>query len=100
MHETIHINLGSRSYDIAITSDEPSGLGPFAAPRTRGRLAFLVTDERIAPHAHAAARSLESAGFRTATAVLPPGEGQKALPVASSLYDRLADLRADRSTLV
>lgn len=100
MHETIHVNLGPRSYDIAITSDAPGGLGPFAAARTRGRLAFVVTDERVALHAHAAARSLEAAGFRTATAVLPPGEAQKALPVASGLYDRLADLRADRSTLV
>lgn len=100
MSDTIHVNLGPRSYDIAIGSDDKAGLGPFAAARTRGRLAFVVTDERVAAHAHAAARSLEAAGFRTATAVLPSGEGQKAIAVASSLYDRLADLRADRSTLV
>lgn len=100
MHESIHVNLGPRSYDIALTSDDPGGLGPFAAERTRGRLAFVVTDERVALHAHAAARSLESAGFRTATAVLPPGENQKTLAVAASLYDRLVDLHADRHTLV
>lgn len=100
MQDTIHVNLGPRSYDIAITSDVPLSLGPFAAARTRGRLAFVVTDERVALHAHAAARSLEAAGFRTATTVLPPGEAQKSLNVVSSLYDRLADLRADRSTLI
>ena len=31
--------------------------------------------------------------------LLPPGEGQKSLPSASLLYDRLVDLRADRRTL-
>ncbi|HJT79135.1 MAG TPA: 3-dehydroquinate synthase, partial [Gemmataceae bacterium] len=71
----------------------------FARPRARGTLAFVVTDENVRPHA-AAAASLEAAGFRTSLAVLPPGEGQKALSVAAGLYDRLADLRADRKTLV
>ena len=32
--------------------------------------------------------------------MLPPGEAQKALAVAARLYDRLADLNADRKTLV
>jgi 3-dehydroquinate synthase len=98
--QTIHVNLGPRSYDIAITSDDAAGLGPFAAERTRGRLAVIVTDERVAPHAATAAKSLEAAGFRTATAVLPPGEAQKALNVACGLYDRLVDLQADRKTLI
>jgi 3-dehydroquinate synthase len=98
--QTIHVNLGPRSYDIAITSDDSTGLGPFAAERTRGRLAFVVTDERVAPHARKAAQALETAGFRTALAELPAGEAQKALGVASGLYDRLVDLQADRKTLV
>src|SRR5207302_1992322 len=41
-----------------------------------------------------------SAGFQTSVESLPPGEGQKSLAVASGLYDRLAELRADRRTLV
>jgi 3-dehydroquinate synthase len=38
--------------------------------------------------------------LRTNLAVLPPGEGQKALATASGLYDRLVELNADRQTLV
>lgn len=100
MSETIHVNLGPRSYDIVITSDDVGGLGPFVAERNRGRLALVVTDEHVVPHATAVARGLESAGFRTATAVLPSGEAQKALTVAAALYDRLVDLPADRKTLI
>ncbi len=97
---TVRVQLGERSYDIAVTSGDAAGLGAFARQRARGTLAFVVTDENVRPHAEAAAASLESAGFRTNLAVLPPGEAQKALPVAAGLYDRLADLRADRKTLV
>jgi 3-dehydroquinate synthase len=100
MKQTIHVNLGPRSYDIAITSDDAAGLGPFAVERCRGRLAFVVTDEHVAPHAATVAKSLEAAGFRTALATLPPGEAQKALAVASQLYDRLADIQADRKTVI
>lgn len=97
---TVRVNLGPRSYDIAVVSDDRAGLGPFARARCRGSLAFVVSDENVRPHAEAAAASLEAVGFRTATALLPSGEAQKALPVASRLYDQLAELRADRRTLV
>jgi 3-dehydroquinate synthase len=97
---TIRVNLGERGYDIAIVSGDGAGLGPFARERSRGSLAFVVGDDNTRPHAEAAAASLAAAGFRTALDVLPPGEAQKALPVAARLYDRLADLSADRRTLV
>jgi 3-dehydroquinate synthase len=99
MH-TVHVNLGPRSYDIAVTTGDRAGLGPFARHRAKGVSAFLVTDEHVAPHAGATEEALTAAGFRAATAVLPPGEGQKALAAASSLYDRLAELQADRKTLI
>jgi 3-dehydroquinate synthase len=97
---TVRVNLGPRSYDIAVTSDDRAGLGPFARQRARGTLAVVVTDEHVRPHAEAAAAELGAAGFRTGTVVLPPGEAQKALAVAAHLYDRLADLHADRKTLI
>jgi len=97
---TVRVSLGERSYDIIVTSGDPAGFGPFAAARTPGRRAFLVTDEHLAPHLAAVSSSLEQAGFTTTSSVLPPGEAQKLLGVASSLYDRLVDLRADRKTLI
>jgi 3-dehydroquinate synthase len=100
MTASLRVNLAERSYDIAVTSGDPAGLGPFARARARGALALLVTDTNVAAHAEAAAAALAAAGFQTALAVLPPGESQKSLAVASGLYDRLAELHADRRTLV
>ena len=97
---TVRVQLGCRSYDIVVTTDDRQGLGPFARQRIRGNLAFLVSDTNVQPHAEAAEQALQAAGFRTSLAVLPPGEDQKALSVAAHLYDRLADLQADRRTVV
>ncbi len=97
---TLRVNLGERSYDIAITSDEGDGAGPFARQRCRGSTAFVVSDENVHRSADAVTQSLNAAGFRVTTAILPPGESQKSLASASALYDRLADLQADRKTLV
>src|SRR5262249_43409412 len=76
------------------------GLGPFARQRARGPLALVVADENVVAHADAAADSLARAGFRPDVKVVPAGEPTKSLAWASSLYDRLAELRADRNTLV
>jgi 3-dehydroquinate synthase len=100
MTASLRVNLAERSYDIAVVSGDGAGLGPFARARARGQLALLVTDTNVAAHAEAAAAALAAAGFQTALAVLPPGESQKALAVAAGLYDRLAELHADRRTLV
>lgn len=96
---SLRVNLGPRSYDIAITTGNRE-VGPFARKRSRGSLALVVTDEHVKTHADAVAASLEAVGFRTFSAVLPSGEGQKCLATASQLYDRLAELHADRRTLI
>ena len=77
------------------------GLDAFArrvAPKSA--LAFVVSDGNVRSHASAVASALSSAGFRTETATVPPGEESKSVAVAHTLYDRLADLNADRKTLV
>jgi 3-dehydroquinate synthase len=103
---TVRVNLGERSYDVAVTANEAAGLGAFARTRipafgpSLGPLAFLVTDENVIAHADQAERSLGAAGFRTLRAVVPPGEPHKSLAEAEPLYDRLAEADADRKTLV
>ena len=99
-HTTVRVALAERSYDIAITSDDPGALGPFARARSKASLAVIITDDRVRAHADAVAASLAQAGFRTARQVVPAGEASKALAVASSLYDALAELQADRQTLI
>src|SRR6267378_3245743 len=96
----VRVNLAQRSYDIIITSQDGAGLGQLARQNASGPLAFVVTDEHVTTHAQAVADSLTAAGFRPSLAILRPGEEQKALATASELYDRLAELNADRKTLV
>jgi 3-dehydroquinate synthase len=96
----VRVNLGERSYDIAIASGEVAGLGPFARQRCRGANAFVVTDDYIAAHAASVASVLSANGFRVFQAVLPTGEAQKCLASAAHLYDRLVDFHADRQTVV
>jgi 3-dehydroquinate synthase len=96
---TLHVQLGERSYDIAVTTDD-DGLGPFARQRTAGSLCLVVGDEHVAAHAEAVRTALRAAGFQAEICLLPAGETQKSLTVASQLYDRLAELLADRKTLV
>ncbi|HTU17451.1 MAG TPA: 3-dehydroquinate synthase [Gemmataceae bacterium] len=97
---TIRVELGERSYDIAVISGDAHGIGPFARQRAKGSRAFVITDEHVNEHAEKVAASLRDAGFQTLVVSLPAGEGQKALSVAASLYDRLAESVADRKTLV
>src|SRR5262245_44360409 len=98
---SVRVDLGPRGYDIAITSDDAPGLGPFARARAaRSRRAFVVTDGNVRGHARAAADALAKAGFEPRLEVLPPGEATKSLASASELYDRLAAWPADRQTLV
>jgi 3-dehydroquinate synthase len=97
---TLRVSLGERSYDIAITTGSLDRVGAFARERTAGTTALVVTDANAAVQAEPVRRSLTDAGFRTALAVRPAGEGQKSLEVARALYDVLIDLPADRRTLV
>jgi 3-dehydroquinate synthase len=96
----MRVNLGERSYDIHITTDDPAGVGPFAGARCRGSLALIIADTAVQAHARAVDAALRSAGFQTRIHLLPPGESQKSLAVAAQLYDALAELHADRRTLV
>src|SRR5437588_4776132 len=97
---TIHVNLGDRGYDIVVASAGFAQLTALARRRCRGSFAFVVTDEHAHVHARPAARALEEAGFQTVMEVLPAGEVHKSLASASHLYDQLAELRADRQTVV
>src|SRR5262245_27382570 len=97
---TIRVNLGERSYDVAVTTNDRAGIGSFARERASGNKAFIVCDAHVVPHARAAESGLSAAGFQTAMAIRPAGEAQKSLPAAAELYDALVDVQADRKTLV
>jgi 3-dehydroquinate synthase len=98
--QSVRVNLGPRSYEIYVTSNDPAGIGPFARQRSSGTLAFLVSDQNASRHGVMVAEALSRAGFKVHATTLHPGEQQKSLEVASGLYDCLQGLPADRKTLV
>jgi 3-dehydroquinate synthase len=99
--QCVRVNLGSRSYDVALTTGDPAGVGPFVGARLpKSKLALVVCDANIEAHGRAVESALKSAGFRTGLAVVPSGEESKSLAQAARLYDALYDLAADRQTAV
>ena len=107
MSEQVDVRLGSRSYPIRIMTGSGSEFGNFARLAldntwsgrgcSRG---LLITDTHVRPIAEGLLNSLESVGIRSELEVIEPGEESKSLGVASRLWDRLVQMRADRHTVV
>jgi 3-dehydroquinate synthase len=88
-----------RSYDITISRGGLSEAADLVRQLPAG-LAVVLTDQNVVAHAQTVSQSFAAVGWRTDLVVLPPGETQKSLASARQLYDRLAELRADRRTLI
>src|SRR5262249_50467455 len=100
MH-TVRVNLDPRSYDIALTTGDPGGVGPFVRERLpKSKLALVVCDANTEAHGRAVEAALKAADFRTGLAAIPSGEESKCLTQAARLYDALYELAADRQTAV
>jgi 3-dehydroquinate synthase len=109
---SVAISLGSRSYEIVIVTGTLATwverlnqwveqhpqlpTGSSAAGK-----ALVVTDGHIAStHGECAEESLRRAGWTTTRVELEPGEQSKTLASAARLYDALAEMKADRRTVV
>jgi 3-dehydroquinate synthase len=93
--QTLRVELGPRSYDIAVGHGAEDRFADFVRDRlTQASKSLVVADANTRPHAERLAGRLGAA----AVATVPAGEGSKSLAVASDLYGRLADLAADRKT--
>ncbi len=109
---TVPVSLGSRSYEIVIASGRldswATELNRWIASRpqySRGPApagkALVVTDQHIAAtHARVAEKSLAQCGWTTARVELEAGEPAKTVASAVRLYDALAEMQADRRTVI
>ena len=83
--QTVRVSLGDRSYDILVGRGLIAHLGSETAARVaggkaEGRQAFILSSAAVANRYGTAAReSLEAAGFRVHTALIPAGERAKTL---------------------
>ena len=96
----IRVDLGPRSYDIAVVSGDAAGVGPFVRDRCRGTSALVVCDDNTRLAADTVGRTIARSDFLMTLAAITPGEPSKCLSVAGKLYDALAAIPADRQTVV
>jgi 3-dehydroquinate synthase len=98
----VEVDLPGNEYAIHIGSDLLPQLGPELRALGGKGAAVVVTHPEMPPaYRSTATRSLEQAGFRTETALVPQGEASKSLETLGSLYSQLAAMQLDRrSTLV
>jgi 3-dehydroquinate synthase len=106
---TVQVYLGPRSYDVFIVTDYlamiAQGIEPWfedkPGMKAGQRSALVVTDQNAKdPHGEAVRKSLAEGGWRCEMFVMQPGEISKSLPVVSSIYDKLVEMRAGRQTVV
>lgn len=103
---TVSVDLAERSYEILIGEgllpEAGRLVGDWLGKRygASGKVAAVVTDRNVADHASRVTAGLHDAGFTTETVILEPGEKSKSLPVISSIYDRLVEMKADRKTVM
>jgi 3-dehydroquinate synthase len=97
----VHVNLGERSYDIAIGTGTLKQAGPFALARGHISQAIVVTDTNVqTPHADTVASSLADMGVDVEVLVAPAGEESKSVEVADELWRQMLDAGADRKSWV
>jgi 3-dehydroquinate synthase len=98
MHQ-LRVNLGPRSYDIALTTADSNAFGSFARTALpKSQLALIVADANTEPQGRQLELALRAGGFQTGFVVVPAGEQSKSYPCLHQIYDALYDLAADRRT--
>lgn len=97
--DTLHVNLGSRGYDIHIGADLLRQVGDLVRPLTLGRQLGLVTHPALAElYGSAVADSLRRTGHEITLVTVPPGEESKSLEEAVRLSRALVGARLDRGS--
>ena len=98
----VHVNLGSKSYDIEIERGLVSRLGgKIKALLPKAETVAIITDSNVGPlYASVLKASLEKEGIAVKTLTFKAGEESKNLQTLGTLYDGLADAGLTRTDAV
>lgn len=99
MTQSVHVDLGDRSYDIHIGDALLHGAGKLIKPHMRAPRIAVVTDENV----HALhGKTLETAlsDYETHMILIPAGENQKSFDGLKTVLNRLFDAGFDRNDTV
>jgi len=99
--KVVRVNLGARSYEIAVQAGLLPTVGSRLAGLARGRKVGIVTDTHVASRYLAGfRRSLAKEGFKSVPIVLSPGERSKTLRTVGTVLDVLARHKFDRQSML
>ncbi len=97
----IRVELGKRSYTIRVEPDSLGRAGETLKECWLGRCAFLFTHPALVePYAQPVANNLRDQGCEAFIIETPAGERFKTMRTVLRLYQRLAEMGADRSSLI
>src|SRR3954452_6648343 len=101
MMETVHVNLGPRSYDIEIGSGNLKEVAKFCDAELDDAHAVIITDSNVDElYCEPVGDALQEAGAQVDILVADAGEQSKSPEVAADLWEQLLDQGADRKTVV
>ena len=99
--ETIHVDLGARSYDVRVGAGLLAQAGAHIAPLLRKRRVAIITEETVAAlHLSALQAGLSAEGIESEALILPPGEATKSWAHLQTCVEWLLAQRVERSGVV
>jgi 3-dehydroquinate synthase len=99
--ETVHVDLGPRSYDIEIGSGNVRDVALFCDADAEDSHAVIITDANVDDlYSEPVAESLVDAGSEVDILVVEAGESSKAPEVAAELWEQMLDQGTDRKSVV
>ena len=101
-NKTIHVDLGAKSYDIAIGAGLLDSVGAkIAALLPQARRAVILSDTNVAPlYGARLQKSLESAGLPAQVITIAAGEQSKNMTVLSGVLEQMAASGLTRSDVL
>jgi 3-dehydroquinate synthase len=97
----VEVALGRRSYEILVGGGLIARAGSLILPQLEDRRALIVTDATVARlYLEELAQSLEAAGIRQESVVLPPGEATKDFRHLEELCGRMLEARIERGNMI
>ncbi|WP_282118619.1 3-dehydroquinate synthase [Ruegeria atlantica] len=101
MHQTVHVELGERSYDVEIGPDLLAQSGTMIAPLLHRPKVAVLTDENVAGlHLNALRDGLATAGIEMTSLALPAGESTKSWPHFERAVEWLLSEKVERRDVV
>ncbi len=101
MHQTVHVELGERSYDVEIGPDLLAQSGTRIAPLLHRPKVAVLTDENVAKlHLDALRQGLAAAGIEMSALTLPSGETTKSWPHFERAVEWLLAEKVERRDVV